>query len=198
MSEQHSKYNDSRLVTIDEQICTLLQQRKEQAALTPGLPSDDTISKWAQQYGFDDTFLALFFQLIKSEKYYTSKVEPSGFRHYIPVLKTVTKGERLYTVSYVRQYDNASVVQLLIDWDEQQEPQLTIQQKLERKHFGLYIDASYECRSKGTGGSNGHESSTYVVTPPLPDDLRGLHFVFTEYEDAFEEKPTGWAITIQG
>lgn len=198
MSEQHSKYNDSRLVTIDEQIFTLLQQRKEQAALTPGLPSDDTISKWAQQYGFDDTFLALFFQLIKSEKYYTSKVEPSGFRHYIPVLKTVTKGERLYTVSYVRQYDNASVVQLLIDWDEQQEPQLTIQQKLERKHFGLYIDASYECRSKGTGGSNGHESSTYVVTPPLPDDLRGLHFVFTEYEDAFEEKPTGWAITIQG
>jgi len=198
MSEQHSKYNDSRLVTIDEQICTLLQQRKEQAALTPGLPSDDTISKWAQQYGFDDTFLALFFQLIKSEKYYTSKVEPSGFRHYIPVLKTVAKGERLYTVYYVRQYDNASVVQLLIDWDEQQEPQLTIQQKLERKHFGLYIDASYECRSKGTGGSNGHESSTYVVTPPLPDDLRGLHFVFTEYEDAFEEKPTGWAITIQG
>lgn len=198
MSEQHSKYNDSRLVTIDEQICALLQQRKEQAALTPGLPSDDTISKWAQQYGFDDTFLALFFQLIKSEKYYTSKVEPSGFRHYIPVLKTVAKGERLYTVSYVRQYDNASVVQLLIDWDEQQETQLTIQQKLERKHFGLYIDASYECRSKGTGGSNGHESSTYVVTPPLPDDLSGLHFVFTEYEDAFEEKPTGWAITIQG
>lgn len=198
MSEQHSKYNDSRLVTIDEQICALLQQRKEQTALTPGLPSDDTISKWAQQYGFDDTFLALFFQLIKSEKYYTSKVEPSGFRHYIPVLKTVAKGERLYTVSYVRQYDNASVVQLLTDWDEQQEPQLTIQQKLERKHFGLYIDASYECRSKGTGGSNGHESSTYVVTPPLPDDLSGLHFVFTEYEDAFEEKPTGWAITIQG
>lgn len=197
MSEQHSKYNDSRLVTIDEQICALLQQRKEQAAHTPGLPSDDTISKWAQQYGFDDTFLALFFQLIKSEKYYTSKVEPSGFRHYIPVLKTVEKGERLYTVSYVRQYDNASVVQLLIDWDEQQEPQLTIQQKLQRNHFGLYIDASYECRTKGTGGSNGHESSTYVVTPPLPDDLRGLHFVFTEYEDAFEEKPTGWAVTIQ-
>lgn len=56
MSEQHSKYNDSRLVTIDEQICALLQQRKEQTALTPGLPSDDTISKWAQQYGFDDTF----------------------------------------------------------------------------------------------------------------------------------------------
>lgn len=198
MSEQHSKYNDSRLVTIDEQICALLQQRKEQAAHTPGLPSDDTISKWAQQYGFDDTFLALFFQLIKSEKYYTSKVEPSGFRHYIPILKTVEKGERLYTVSYVRQYDNASVVQLLIDWDEQQEPQLTIQQKLQRNHFGLYIDASYECRSKGTGGSNGHESSTYVVTPPLPDDLRGLHFVLTEYEDAFEEKPTGWAVTIQG
>jgi hypothetical protein len=198
MSEQQSKYNDSRLILIDEQICALLKQRKAQSSHTSGFPSDDTISEWAQRYGFDDTYLAMFFQLMKSEKYYTPKVEPTGFRHYIPVLKTVEKKERLYTVSYIRQYDNASVVQLLIDWDEQQEPQLTIQQKLERNHLGLFIDASYECRSKGTSGTNGHESSTYVVTPPLPDDIRGFHFVFTEYEDVFEEKPTGWAVTIQG
>ncbi|WP_230593812.1 hypothetical protein [Lysinibacillus sphaericus] len=68
---------------------------------------------------------------MRREKYYNPKVEPTGFRHYIPVLQTVEKGGRLYTLSYIRQYENASIVQLLVDWDERQEPQQTIQQKLE-------------------------------------------------------------------
>ncbi len=50
----------------------------------------------------------------------------------------------------------------------------------------------------GTRGSNGHERSTFIVTPPLPEDIQGFDFVFTQYEDVFEEKPTGWAVTIHG
>jgi len=29
------------------------------------------------------------------------------------------------------------------------------------------------------------------VTPPLPEDIQGFDFVFTQYKDVFEEKPTG-------
>ncbi|WP_155590986.1 hypothetical protein [Lysinibacillus cavernae] len=193
MSEKNM---DLKRIAIDEQICALLQQRKELSSLTPGFPSDETISEWAQKYGFDDTFLATFFHLMKTEKYYKSKVEPSGFRHYIPVLQTVGVGERLYTVSYIRQYENASVVQLLVDWDEQQEPYHDIRKKLDRKHVGLFIEGPYECRYNGTSGSDGHECTKFIVTPPLPDDIKGLDFVFTQYEDVFEEKPTGFAVTI--
>ncbi|WP_342545165.1 hypothetical protein [Lysinibacillus sp. FSL W7-1291] len=125
---------------------------------------------------------------MRREKYYNPKVEPAGFRHYIPVLQTVEKGGQLYTLSSIRQYENASIVQLLVDWDEQQEPEQTIQ----------LIDESYECQIRGTRGSNGHESSTFIVTPPLPEDIQGFDFVFTQYEDVFEEKPTGWAVTIHG
>ncbi|WCH49730.1 hypothetical protein [Lysinibacillus sp. OF-1] len=188
MSKCSSNSYDLKLVAIDEQIYALLQQRKEVCSHTPDFPSDEIISEWAQQYGFDHTFLAMFFHLMRREKYYNPKVEPAGFRHYIPVLQTVEKGGRLYTLSSIRQYENASIVQLLVDWDEQQEPEQTIQ----------LIDESYECQIRGTRGSNGHESSTFIVTPPLPEDIQGFDFVFTQYEDVFEEKPTGWAVTIHG
>lgn len=196
MSKMPSKSYDPKLEAIDEQICVLLQQRKEQSSHTSGFPTDKTISEWAQTYGFDDPFLAMLFSLIRSEKYYRPKIEPTDFRQYIPVLQTVEVGERLYTVSYIRQYENASVVQLLIDWDAQQDATQSIHQKLERKHLGLFIDDHYECRNRGASGSDGHESNKFVVTPPLPDDIQGLNFIFTEYHDVFEEKPTGFTVIM--
>ncbi|MFL1998741.1 hypothetical protein VYF65_004543 [Lysinibacillus irui] len=197
MSKMPSKgYDDPRLEEIDEQICVLLQLRKEQFSHTPGFPTDETISEWAQRYGLDDLFLTMLFSLIRSEKYYQSKVEPTGFLQYIPVLQTVEAGERLYTVSYIRQYKNASVVQLLIDWDAQQDATQRIHEKLDCKYLKLFIDDHYECRNTGASGSDGHESNKFVVTPPLPDDIQGLDFVFTEYHDVFEEKPTGFTVTM--
>lgn len=167
---------------IDEQICALLCQRKELYAHTKDSPTDEMMKEWAQKYGFDDIFLAMIFSVIKSEKYYQSLVEPVGFRQYIPVLQSQEVGDRIYTVSYVRQYENASVVQLLIDWDDEENSYQDIRQRLNRHYLGLFIDQ--------------HESNRYVVTPPLPDDIQGLSFIFTEYKDMFEEKPTGLTVTM--
>ncbi len=48
MSKMPSEGYDSRLEALDEQICVLLQQRKEQFRNTPGFPTDETISEWAK------------------------------------------------------------------------------------------------------------------------------------------------------
>ncbi|MFJ7919639.1 hypothetical protein ACIQ6U_07755 [Lysinibacillus fusiformis] len=194
MNEMPSTHQ--KRLAIDEQICALLCQRKELSAHTKDSPTDEMMKEWAQKYGFDDTFLAMIFSVIKAEKYYQSRVEPVGFRQYIPVLQSQEVGERIYTISYVRQYENASVVQLLIDWDDEGKSYQDIRQRLNRHYLGLYIDQHYECRHTGTHGSDGYESNKYVVTPPLPDDLQGLSFVFTEYKDVFEEKPTGLIVTM--
>ncbi|WP_445480593.1 hypothetical protein ACULLL_10775 [Lysinibacillus irui] len=191
-----SKGYDPRLEALDEQICVLLQQRKEQFRHTLGFPTDETILEWAQKYGFNDLFLAMIFSLMRSEKYYESKVEPTGFRQCIPVLQTVEAGEQLYTVSYIRQYENASVVQLLIDWDVQQDATQHILGMLERECLGLFIDDHDECRNTGASGSDGHESNKFVVTPLIPDDIQGLDFVFTEYHDVFEGKSTRYTVTM--
>ncbi|MCG7436084.1 hypothetical protein MKX57_10665 [Lysinibacillus sp. FSL M8-0216] len=183
-------------LAIDEQICALLFQRKELSAHTKDSPTDEMMKEWAQKYGFDDKFLTMIFSVIKSEKYYQSRVEPVGFRQYIPVLQSQGVGDRIYTISYVRQYENASVVQLLIDWDYEEDSYQDIHQRSNRHYLGLFIDQNYECRHTGACGSDGYESNRYVVTPPLPDDIQGLSFIFTEYKDVFEEKPTGLTVTM--
>lgn len=45
--EPPTGYYDERLITIDEQICSLLKQRKDISDNNPGFPSDDVISNWA-------------------------------------------------------------------------------------------------------------------------------------------------------
>jgi len=196
--EMHEKpTNHQKRLAIDEQICVLLLQRKELSSQTKDFPTDEIIKEWAQKYGFDDTYLAMIFSMIRSEKYYQPRIEPAGFRQYIPVLQSQEVNDRIYTISYIRQYENASVVQLLMDWDSQQDTHQNIRQRIkQRNHLGLFIDKHYECRNTGARGSDGHESNTFVVTPPLPDDIQGLSFNFREYQDVFEEKPTGFAVTM--
>ena len=188
----------NKLHAIDEQICALLQQRKELINHKPSLPSAETIKEWAQQYGFEEAFLAMIFSWLRPEKYYQPRVEPTGFRRYLPVLQSVEINKRLYTVAVIRQYHNASVVQLLVDWDAQQAPVQDIREKLKHHHFGLFISDHYKCRNKGIKGLEGHECHTFIVTPPLPDHIEGLNFIFTEYKDVFEEQSTGFEVTIQG
>lgn len=194
MNEMPSTHQ--KRLAIDEQICALLFQRKELSAHTKDSPTDEMMKEWAQKYGLDDTYLAMIFSVVKSEKYYQSRVEPVGFRHYIPVLQSQEVGDRIYTISYVRQYENASVVQLLIDWDYEEDSYQDIRQRLNRNYLGLFIDHHYKCQHEGASGSDGHVSNRYVVTPPLPNDIQGFSFIFTEYKDVFEEKPTGFTVTM--
>ncbi|KOY83492.1 hypothetical protein I6G82_07095 [Lysinibacillus macroides] len=175
----------NKLHAIDEQICVHLQQRKELVSHKPRFPSDETIREWTQQYGFEETFLARIFSWLRSEKYYQPHVEPTDFHRYFPVLQSVDINKRLYTVSVIRQYHHASVGQLLVDGDALQEPVQDIREKLKRHHFGSFISDHYECH-------------TFIVTPPLPDHIEGLDFIFTEYKDVFEEPSTGFEVTIQG
>ncbi|MFY0518584.1 hypothetical protein [Lysinibacillus sp. UGB7] len=189
---------DEQLLTIDEQICALIQQRRNLSNNNPGLPPDEAMSIWAKKYGFYEAYLASLFYMMRTENHYKPRVEPTDFRKYIPVLKSLEKDGRNYTVSFIRQYENASVVQLLVDWDATNDTPINLIQKSSRNHFELSLGEPYECRLDRSGGSTGHYSTNFVVTPPLPDDIAGLDFVFKEYSDVFGEKPTGLAIVMQG
>ncbi|MGE7988087.1 hypothetical protein [Lysinibacillus fusiformis] len=77
MNEMPSTHQ--KRLAIDERICALLCQRKELSAHTKDSPTDEMMKEWAQKYGLNDTFLAMIFSVIKSEKYYQSRVEPVDF-----------------------------------------------------------------------------------------------------------------------
>ncbi|WP_077619536.1 hypothetical protein [Bacillus sinesaloumensis] len=183
--ERPEVHYEERLLEVDEQICALLKKRKELSNDNPGLPKEDIISEWANRYGFYEEFLHVVFETLRSEKHFQPSVEPEGFRKHIPIQKAVEINNVLYTVNFIRQYSNASVINLNIDWDASGE--------LEEVHvhtfWDLQIGEGYNCRTEGGSGSGSHMSYRFVVSPPLPDELKGLTLQFKDYQTPHREAP---------
>lgn len=97
--------------------------------------------------------------------------------------------EFFYTLTSIRQYSNASVITLSMDWDITSELYTN-----KPNHFELYIDKSYDCRMTSGGSSSGHAAYNYVVFPPLPDDISGITLVFKEFSVPLKKDRTGTEI----
>jgi len=189
--EQPTEYYDERLIPIDEQICFLFKQRKDISNNNPGCPPLEYISKWAEKFDLYEDLLELIFSELKNDYEFRPQVEPTDFQKYIPVLKSVEKEECLYSVTCVRQYANASVVNFNIDWEPAEEERL-----LRDSYWHLWLGEEYDCRQTGGGGSEGHISYNFIVSPPLPDEISGLDLVFRESLTPFKGKSTGLEIVM--
>jgi len=190
--ERPTDYYDVRVRSIDEQICELLQRRKEISSGNPGFPYDEDIESWSKEFGIYEEFLRALFGYLRSEEQFRSRVEPDVFKKHVSVLKTIEKQGKMFTMTHIRQYDNASVVLLHVDLVPSQEDEQTPY----RHHHGfleLYIGDHFDCRSAGGGGSHHHHTSEFVVSPPLPDNLAGICFVFREKKSPNGD-PTGLEI----
>ncbi|MRX74344.1 hypothetical protein GJU40_19685 [Bacillus lacus] len=191
--EPPTEFYDERLSKVDEQICSLLKQRRDISNNTPGFPSDAAISNWALKYDLYEEFLNALFRAIRMYDFFKIPIEPAGFRKHISVLKSIEKNNRIYSITVIRQYENASVLQLHIDWDEPNDS------SIERHHhngFELFLGEQYHCRQDRAAGSTGHYTYNFIISPPLPDDVSNTKVVFREYSDTFLEKPTGLEIVM--
>lgn len=195
-----TEHYDERISSIDEQICALLKQRKDISNNNPGFPFPEFISIWSGKYGLYEDLLNSIFSTLRMEEEFKPRVEPKNFIKHIPILKSIEIDERLYTLTFIRQFENASVVQLNIDWNETTDVDLEALRHHRPIHPHSFIELSlgehYECRSDRGGGSEGHQRQNYLVTPPIPDDPSGLKFVFKEYQDFYKGKPTGLEIVF--
>ncbi|MGO4109127.1 hypothetical protein [Paenibacillus sp. YAF4_2] len=187
--ERPTDHYDARLFKIDEQICSLLEERREISNQNPGYPPFKSIESWADRYHLHEDFLKSLFGLLMNEEHFLPVVDPSGFRKYLPVLRYVERDGIIYTLSGIRQYENASVVYLSIHGDDQEQNKHT--------HIELELGEGYHCRIDQGTSSGGHAAYGFVVSPALPDDLGGITFVFSEYEKPLKKKPTGTEIVFQ-
>jgi hypothetical protein len=185
--ERPTEHYDERLYPIDEQICSLLKQRKDTSNNNPGFPPLEDISKWAEKYDLYEDLLRSIFGVLRNDDHFRPQVEPTNFQKYIPVLKSVEKEQCIYSITFIRQYANASVVNFNIDWESEEEDRFN-------SFWELSIAEKYDCRETGGGGTEGHINYNFVVSPPLPDDISGLNFIFREKEAPFKGNPTGLEI----
>lgn len=195
--EPPTDHYDERITVIDEQICNLIKQRKDITNNNPGFPTKDLIATWANKYNFYEDFLKSVFADFLNEEIYRPVVEPQGFLKNIPILKSFEKGNAFYSIPFLRQFENASVIHFTID-KEVSDDEMPIRRFREHTYFELSIEgegAEYDCRNDGGAGSRGHESYTFIVSPALPDDISKFKLVFKEYKVPFN-KPTGFEFVI--
>nr|WP_295970084.1 hypothetical protein [uncultured Bacillus sp.] len=176
--EPPTNHYDERIEAIDEQICHLIKQRKELSNSNPGFPTKQHISVWSERYHFYEDFLNSVFEHFLNEDIYRPVVEPQGFLKNISILKSFEKDGMFYSVTFVRQFENASVVHFNIDREVSDDEMYG----RFRGHtfFDLFIEgegANYDCRNEGGGGSEGHEAYTFIVSPRLPDDISKFKLV---------------------
>ncbi|WP_010676674.1 hypothetical protein [Bacillus timonensis] len=191
--ERPNVHYDERLFEIDEQICALLKKRKDLSNDNPGFPKDEMISGWSKKYGFYEEFLKAVFESFRSEKHFRPRVEPKGFRKHLPVLKAVEVKNVFYTVNFIRQYSNASVINLNINWDASEEGDET----WFHVFWELLVGDKYDSRTEGGSGSGGHVSYNFVVSPALPDEPKGITLQFKGDQTPHKEAPTGIEFEIE-
>ncbi|WP_251675085.1 hypothetical protein [Paenibacillus cellulositrophicus] len=182
-----TEHYDERLLPIDRQICQLLQQRKEISEGNPGYPPFAYTDQWAAETGLYEDFLKMIFGAIRSDEYFKPMVEPAGFIKHVPVLVSQEHEGYFFTLTSVRQYANARVVTLHVDGD------VTIpESSTDISNFALDMGEYYDCRMDRGVSCSGNATYNYVVSPPLPDKLSGLEFVFREEVGSpFGGEPTG-------
>lgn len=191
--ERPTDHYDERILTIDEQICALLKRRKELSNNDPGFPPLEYISNWADKFDLQEEFLQLLFGVIRNDEDYRPFIEPVGFRKQIPVLKSVEKEEYFYSITMIRQYENASVVYLHIDGEPLFDD---VHEQPNHGFLDLFIEGGYDCRSIGGSGSDGHFTHRFTVSPPLPDDFAGLDLVFKTYNEFNGDNPFNLEVVI--
>lgn len=192
--ERPTDHYDARLFKIDEQICALLEERREISNQNPGYPPFKSIESWADRYRLYPDYLKTLFNMLMSEEYFLPVVEPSDFRKYLPVLRYVERNDMIYTLSGIRQYENASVVNLSIHGDNLEQQYESLRK---HTHIELELGEGYHCRIDQGTSSGGNAAYGFVVSPALPDDLTGITFVFSEYERPLKKKPTGTEIVFR-
>ncbi|KAB8133635.1 hypothetical protein F9U64_12085 [Gracilibacillus oryzae] len=189
---------EEQLESIDEQICKLIKQRKELSDNNPGFPTKELMSRWATKYNLYEDFVKSVFSHLLDEEMYKPVVEPKGFQKNVPVLKSFEKDSVFYSVTFVRQFENASVVHFTID-QEDFDGEMDIRKK-RPSLFYLSVEGEgaveYDCRNNFGGGSVGHQSFTFTVSPALPDDLSNIKLIFKEYIIPLK-KTSGFEFVIQ-
>lgn len=185
---------DERIKQIDEKICELINQRKDNSDNNPGYPPFEYISNWAERFNLYEDLLKSVFGSLWNEKLYMPLVKPEGFQKNLPVLKSLEIDNRLFSIMTIRQYSNSSVVNFNIDWDNTSD---ILEQQSRHANFELFISEQYECRMLEGCGGGGHFHYNFIVSPPLPDNLSGIELIFKEFNPPFRDKQISGDIVIQ-
>lgn len=188
-----TKHYDLNVQAIDEQLCELIAKRKKVSNNTPGFPPIEDIDLWAIKYGLYQEYLHCVFDTLYHESIHRPRVEPTGFRSILSVMRFKKADNKVFLITHLRQYENATVLYFQIDngtekYNETNNP----------SHFNweLSIGPDYDCYEKGSTGNSEHFTQKFVISPCLPDDVKEISFRFAWQNRNLDEDGLNGEITL--
>ncbi|AOV07737.1 hypothetical protein [Sporosarcina ureilytica] len=195
--ERPTAHYDEQLKEIDEELCVLINKRKE-LSKNPGFPTDELIYEWVNQYAFQAEFLHALFRCLLEEEHYQPIIEPKGFIKNIPVLKSFEKDDVFFLVTFLRQFENATVVNVTMDRDSSGDlPGEFMHHPFLELEIIDESGTKYTVQNNGGGGSGGHTALAYVVSPTLPEDLGNIQLVFKKESTYFNKDDDGLEFSVK-
>jgi hypothetical protein len=176
---------------VDEQLCALIAKRKDVSGNNPGFPGVDRIAAWCERYGLNEQMIwHVFNQLYHGDRFQPPPV-PTGFRRFVPIVKFVKLDGLLYAVTHMKQYANASVVNIEVSLGDDEEETVEIA----HARMDLSLGPAYTCwQESGCGGSKGMHYG-FTVAPPLPDDVAAVEFSLQI--TPFPDMPAGPRVSLK-
>ena len=157
---------------VDERLCALIAERQQISRDNPGFPGAERIEDWRQRYGIDVVRTWHIFSILcREQSVLLIFPVPTGFLRFLPIAKSVEVDGVVYAVTHMKQYENVSIVYVEISLETLEE---NVQIKYGQVH--LSITPTYTCEQHSGSGHGKYIQASFVVTPPLPDNVSQLAF----------------------
>ncbi|KAA1190347.1 hypothetical protein [Paenibacillus sp. B2(2019)] len=175
-----NEYNDE-VKKIDEQILTLIQERKAITGKKRFSPESEVLEEWSTRFEMDTSQIVQYIhslnEAVPRRKYWE---EPGLLLGVLPIVKRIVLEDCEYTLTHAMQYEALSIVTVEIKYLKE-----TVEHVHLRAALTLEImsEAAYEIQPHGGHGGGAHTQMKFLVWPPLPTDLDTVQFSLIPGED---------------
>lgn len=171
---------------IDEQLLTLMRQRKELSEGKHTFPDQELLHELADKFGMAVEKVSLTLHLLNGQQHPMYRTEHEELQDVLPIMRKKQSEDCEYVLTHAMQYASYSVITLEINYLKEEAGEVRLQPNLTLAVIG---EQDYIVQRFGGRGGGRQAQLQYHVTPPLPQRLDRTEFSLVP-EEAIQE--TKW------
>ncbi|OZB94434.1 hypothetical protein [Paenibacillus sp. XY044] len=175
---------DEEIRAVDTQLIELLNHRKALAKGRRCFPPMVVLKEFEEKSGLKPPYLNWLFHSINGGFHRTRTDGPGELQGILQIMKTTVQEGYQYMITHAMQHEHGSIVHIEI------RPQ-KIDNDSPDFHPRLQLevtcpDVEYSVHRNGSRGGGGASSMSFLVEPPLPEQLDTVHFALIPFEEPME------------
>lgn len=168
-----NEYNDE-VKNIDEQILTLIQQRKTITGSNRFFPEGELLEEWASRFEMDTIQIAQYLHSVNGavprRKF---SEEPGLLLGVVPIVKRTIFEDCEYILTHAMQYEEFSIITVEVKYLKETVGSVHLRTALTLE---ILSETVYEVQQYGGHGGGAHTQIQFLISPPLPTDLETVEF----------------------